>query len=511
MRAFIITLLILCCQLSLASAQERLLLVPLDDRPVCYGYVVDSLQKAGVEVLTPPRELLPNALHDGDVVGLFAWLEENASKADAAVVATDTLLYGGLIGSRTHHISTKELDSRLDMFLRIMERSQIKTYAYSTIMRTPYGTSGRLEPPYYQQYGMQLHIWSKFWDMAEMRVLSKEECVNFLQWHWSVPATYRRDWQERREKNLHINKRLLQITKQGKFAYFILGNDDMSLLSASHREDRILRKLAIDLPGDRYGHFAGADQLGILLALRAHYDKSGKYPQVAVQYNTGVGAATVPAYEHTYIADTVHAHIAALGGVLTDVKNADLLLAVHTPINGETLDANDAENSVRVDLNAGGAFAELVAEYLPDKPVAVADIAFSNGSDNALVHALMSKNLAWQLAGYAGWNTAGNSVGYALAQGLLAREMHAQHRKELLAVRYADDWAYQANVRPRLREQVLIPRGWNEQNLGANLYYVQALAQSGVLNFMFEYSGAWSDFAVVLPWGRLFEAEIIPR
>ena len=70
----------------------------------------------------------------------------------------------------------------------------------------------------------------------------------------------------------------------------------------------------------------------------------------------------------------------------------------------------------------------------------VADIRFGNGADNALIKTLFDKQLAYRLASYGGWNTAGNSLGFALAQGLLHKQLTPEARENLLNVRYLDDW-----------------------------------------------------------------------
>ena len=467
------------------------------------------MRKVGTQIIAPPIDFLPNERSDGNVPALFQWLEQNAPHADAAVIATDTLLYGGLIASRTHQISTKELTSRVDKLLSLIDNYGLKTYAYSTIMRTPYGSSGRTEPPYYKKYGTQLYIWSAFLDLAETRKLDKNEMVDFIRWHWSMPPEHRRDWQSRRDKNLSINKKLINAVQQNKFHYFVLGNDDTSELSASHREDRILRQLASSLSSSKYGHFAGADQLGLVLTMRAHNDFYHKHPKIHLVYNQGKGAATVPSYEDTTIANTVAAHISALGGTTSDELNADLILVINTPINGQTPDAGDIENTSNATYNNPNQLASKIQKYLYlNKPVALADISFSNGSDNALMNSIIQKKLTWQLAAYAAWNTASNSIGYALVQGLLARDISSSDRQELLAVRYLDDWGYQANIRGIIRQNFISPYAVDEENLSIYTYYLQTLIQTSLEQFMQDKLTDLPNFHVKIPWWRLFEVGI---
>ena len=79
--------------------------------------------------------------------------------------------------------------------------------------------------------------------------------------------------------------------------------------------------------------------------------------------------------------------------------------------------------------------------------VSVADIAFNNGADNTLVSAMYKRDLLYKIGAYNGWNTASNTVGYAIAQGLLLKSMSPEGHRDMLTQQYLDNWAYQANIR----------------------------------------------------------------
>ena len=67
-----------------------------------------------------------------------------------------------------------------------------------------------------------------------------------------------------------------------------------------------------------------------------------------------------------------------------------------------------------------------------------------------MVRKLFEEEVAEKLAAYGGWNTAGNTLGFALGQGLLSKSMDTADLQSLLEIRYLDDWAYQANERMKL-------------------------------------------------------------
>ncbi len=144
----------------------------------------------------------------------------------------------------------------------------------------------------------------------------------------------------------------------------------------------------------------------------------------------------------------------------------------------------------------------------------MADIKYSNGADNALLELLRKKELLFKLQAYSGWNTATNSTGFALGTGMLAPKMTEQGKNELLALRYLDDWGYQANVRTMVGNELV-------QNFGDPAYYLQlkdklAWAENRNTELMREFAArnlpqfVWQrGFKVKNPWLRMFECDIV--
>ena len=94
LKKFFLALLIILASSAQASA-EKILFIPHDDRPVSSQQPAEVVQQLGYETISPPVELLTRPDE------LWAWFNENAPIADAAVVSSDALLYGGLIPSRS--------------------------------------------------------------------------------------------------------------------------------------------------------------------------------------------------------------------------------------------------------------------------------------------------------------------------------------------------------------------------------------------------------------------------
>lgn len=491
---------------------ERLLLIPLDNRPVSNAYVNETMLAIGTELVLPPDSMLPNGRKGADIVSLNKWLVDNIRTVDAAVISADTMIYGGLVNSRKHNFTMQELDTRVSALTDLLNRSATKAYVYSTIMRTPKGPSGRAEPEYYNQYGSQIFKFTALQDKEELVGLTKKERIELVSLKKVIPTDVLDDWQARRDKNVEVNKKLLKAVKENKFNYFVLGKDDTAPYSASHRDARRLANTVASVPAYKYGHFVGADQLGLLLSLRAHNDYTGKISLVNVVYNRGVAGDTVPSYEDGPVANMVQEHILALGGVpVRTAQRADLVLFVNTPYNGITLESSNSTNIISNKKNAPQYFAKMIQNYLnAGKNIAVADIAYGNGADNALVHQLFKNKLAWRISSYSGWNTASNTTGYALSQGLLASMMSETNKKKMLLIRYTDDWAYQANVRMQIYKETVWPAGINGMDLGQNTRKVSSAVREKLNAFWGKYleNEVTKKIKISLPWDRMFEVYV---
>ena len=142
--------------------------------------------------------------------------------------------------------------------------------------------------------------------------------------------------------------------------------------------------------------------------------------------------------------------------------------------------------------------------------IALADIAFANGADNALMKALQQRNLLYRLRAYSGWNTATNSTGFALATGMLSSRMSDDDCDKLLSMRFLDDWGYQSNVRGQVgalvdgfrQDDAYAHIGRREGAITARLEKEMRLfAQKNLPPF----SGL-DEVKIKLPWHRMFEA-----
>ena len=98
-----------------------------------------------------------------------------------------------------------------------------------------------------------------------------------------------------------------------------------------------------------------------------------------------------------------------------------VLLAVNTPLTTSTGESESFENFPMIS-NSTNAFVDRIQQAVDSGVnVSVADIAYNNGADNTLVSAMYKRDMLYKIGAYNGWNTASNTVGYAIAQGYCSK------------------------------------------------------------------------------------------
>lgn len=504
-----------CCLFILVTTQiamaKTILYVPADDRPVSLEYAVDTVKAAKIDILVPPAEYLAGRGRLGDTLNVWQWVKENADKADAMVLSADTLIYGGLVDSRIHNFNDSVLEWRFNHIIKLREiNPNAPIYVFSTIMRSPKASLGEVEPLYYETYGSNIFQLTALQDKAETTGLTMEEQTILRKLEKTVPNKYISDWMERRNKNFKVNTKLIDLLKNDGLDYLLIGRDDTSPFSQSHKESRMLSPLLAELPANKYATFPGADQLGIVLLARAYNYLTDQTPIVEIKYALGAGEKTVASYEDQPIGGTIVDHIRAAGGVIeNNSQHPDLVLAVNTPLNNWTEEAESFNNLAMITANTS-LFVKMIENNLKEgKTVAVADVAFANGADNSLMRMLFEHNLLDKLGSYSGWNTASNTLGYTIAQGMMAKSMPDKDRKRLLAIRYLDDWAYQANIRKELYAEVLYPKHGNAEFLNGFEKELTIAMQKKTEQFARQYLWIKPDkIKVTFPWNRIFENRV---
>lgn len=496
---------------------EKIIYIPHDNRPISNKQTAEVAKKLGYEVVVPPDDLLGNRQELGHPGALWDWLTINAPDAKAAVISSDSLLYGSLVGSRKHEYAQDEVLERVNKFQEFRKKNpQLPLYVFGSIMRTPKNgeASGNEEPAYYCSYGADIFRYTELADKEDVEGLVYRERKEKAFLEELIPRKDLDDWLNRRKKNFAANEAMIKLARKNTFNYLMLGRDDNAPYSQTNMESRHLAAEGKDLSNSQFQAMAGIDEAGILLLARAVNTLKKEVPAVFVRYNWGSGEFTVPAYSDEKIGASISSAIVAAGGeAVRSPENADFVLMVNTNPNGKTYEANDYANDGKA-REGTVYFADLVSDFVGrGYPVGIADVSYANGSDNALMEQLKDRKLLFKLQTYAGWNTPTNSTGFAVGAGVLARHMKKADVDDLLLTRYLDDWVYQANVRTSLSRQLSWLNGDGVySSLDDKRKAVSQRAQQKVKRFADSNLPALSsleDITVNFPWNRLFESDIL--
>lgn len=254
--------------------------------------------------------------------------------------------------------------------------------------------------------------------------LGCESCITNI-----IPTEILDDYLATRKRNFEINKIYLEWQKEGLFDVLVFSKDDCAEYGFNVQEAQILEKL---------GGFVktGADEIPLTLLARAVGGDVSVFPMFTEPNEKHL----ISNYEDVSIEKSVSGQLELAGCKIAE--NPDILLYVNNFINaqGEIV-------MKRGTVPFDGEF------YKPDGNYMAADVRFANGADNAFVEKLLRAGMDDSFYGFSAWNTSANSLGSLICGAkvkFLAEKYNDMAFKRLQAVRFLDDWAYQANVRQML-------------------------------------------------------------
>jgi hypothetical protein len=483
-------------------------LLPLDERPVNTQLPGDVAAIAGITLELPPVWTLPEQRKPGDTDALMLWAESSLLSLNAAdlVVGLDTLLYGGLIASRISDTTAIDAHKRLDRLEELRDRfPHVAFDAVGLVTRASDSYAALEDPEYWPRFGRDIHA---FGVRAHLDAMT------------AVPEDVIADFSRRRLRNHQVNLRCLDLAQVGTFTTLALTADDTAEHSVGSAEQTWLRHWMRMLPAGRRVHmYPGADEVGAVLVARAILRRHQAEPAIRVVSADPTSLDRIPPYENQPVSESILQQLSVVGAETAGSPDtADAILVVHGPapeprdhVPGAMVRPEAADHDTSA---AAAATGTLVLSLLDaGHRVGLADVRYANGADPQLTTWLAEHDALLRLEAYSGWNTAGNSLGSAialLATATVAREsgtLDDDARRLALVRRLLDDHAYQAVVRPRLFQELF---GGSHEPVGADRVSRAAriiadelrgtLAEWGVTDLQLT--------EVALPWNRSFEVRI---
>jgi hypothetical protein len=539
-----------------------MVLLPLDDRPVNYDYPTYLSRLAGYELHLPPRAWLGNPWRESQHMSLVEWMLKEADSADVLIVALDTLAYGGLIPSRTSREPLQAVLERLSVLKKIKaERPSLPILASSVILRISRANSSEEEKEYWATYGSAMFRLSYLEHKCSLGAASSQEQVEMSDLSRRIPREVYEDYRAGRQRNHLANLSMIDWLEEGVFDFLLLPQDDTADYGWNIAEARTLQAtLRRKHLTDRAITYPGADEIGCLLIASAVCRQAQFKPRVYPRYSSIQSASVITSYEDRPIHELVKAHLTPLGGTIAaSPEQADLMLFLNAPAHAQgeasfqwlnwkglevlksnlpvslqpylqEVEADPIYQVTRREMETPQRSPEelvraLIVELEKKQAVALADVAFVNGSDLMLGSLLLQHSESTRLSAYAGWNTAGNTLGTTLAHAvlrLLAKRNgndpeQTRAHFEFLFLRFLDDYYYQARERSLCLLEDLPALGIQPSMERLPLSKIEAvekrvceriLLAASELEALFIKAGVVKSVKVehiALPWKRLFE------
>lgn len=384
---------------------KKILLVPLDSRPPCRQAVIDAALIDNKEIITPPSELLDYYYESGDTKKLQAWLKENFTKADYAIISVDQLLHGGLIASREGAKTDADRKEVISLFRTLHEKApHIPIAAFSIVPRiTP--------PPSIGGYALWKDFieYSRLTDeLSQKTDATKKARLDELK--STLPKEDLARYEELFDANDRLNRELLSLAKNGTLELVVLGRDDGEEYGLPNLKMRELKKYlqSEKISPDKFIITHGADELALTLLARRTGREHGYMPKVFVEYNHRDTQSLIMPFMAGTVGETVEEKLKLLGAKKTlTSEEADFTLFVSC-VTSDTLDTRSSTATRIKELagkNAFPAFVDLSKKFTPEESV---------------LPLLIKNDTTLQgLSAYAGWNTTSNSIGAATSQAVM--------------------------------------------------------------------------------------------
>lgn len=391
----------------------KVLLIPLDDRPPCLQFTERMGLIGDAQVVSPPFALLGRFTDAGQSDKIIEWvLKQDLKSFDAAILSLDMFAYGGLVGSRVHNVAYDVALKRLAVVEAIRKKAPgLKLYAQSVVMRLAPSAE-----PKNAAYREQLAEWAEISVGTDAESKAKTATLEK-----QIPAEGLADYKMARSRNLRINQLAIDLVRRGIIDYLLLTQDDAKPkgVHIADREKLIAETKRLNLT-EKIAVQPGADEVSMLLLARALNKHANFSPKIKAVYSSEKLANTIMPFEDRPLRQTVSFHIKATGSQeVTDEHDADVLYYVYAS---------------RFEAGRADSFADEIEQKINQKKrVIVADVdpkGDVQGGDTPFTMALEKRHLLPELSGYASWNTAGNTIGTALPQGVIFTMAEAKLLKQ---------------------------------------------------------------------------------
>lgn len=441
--------------------KKNVLYVPLDDRDCNYNfpYFLGTMTD-DMEVKRPPIDWMGELKKPADREKIWNWLFENVKDCEYGIFSVDTLVYGNIVNSRTHHLTAEECQDSLDNFRKLKNiNPNIHIHAFNLVARVAAYNSSQEDPDYWADYGKA--IWKYTWllDKESQGKASQEETEEIPVLKAQIPTGYLNDFLDRRKIDRQVNLGSVELTKEGVFDILTIPKDDTAEYGYAAMDQAVVAEKVREYKlYDRVYVYPGADEVGSVLFARV-FNLSHRYqPVVYVRYSSVNGMHVVPKYEDRPIGESVKWQITSAGGLVTPTpQDSDCMLALNCSGTTQVESEDQLNRSIAFKNNTNSEELLRYIRYYHEKyqkAIGISDVSTCNGCDNEFMENACKHGIFDIIEAIGGWNTAENTNGVVIAQMMIAsyyarfygrKEQKAESDKFIARALIAD-WLSQSNV-----------------------------------------------------------------
>ena len=458
------------------NEKKKVLYVPLDDRDCNYTFpYLLSQMTEDMELLRPDFAWMGELKKPADRKKIWQWLFENVEDCEYGVLSVDTLVYGNIVNSRTHHLSRKECEEGIANFRRLKERNpSFHIHAFNLVARVAAYDSSQEDPDYWEHYGHA--IWKYTWllDKDRQGKASEEERAKIPLLKEKIPEEYLKDFLDRREIDRYVNLCSVELTKDGVFDVLTIPKDDTAEFGYAAMDQAAVAEKVRE-----YGLYnlvfvyPGADEVGSVLFARVFNLAHAYTPSVYVRYSSVNGAHVIPRYEDRPLGESVKWQITSAGGIVTQTpQDSDCMLALNASGTEQVESEEQLQRTISFKNNTNSEELLRYIRFYHDKyqkAIGISDVTTCNGCDNEFMENARLHQIFDIIEAIGGWNTAENTNGVVIAQMMIAsyygrfygRKEQKLAADSFIASSLIADWLSQANVGPAFCREYAPAHGIN--------------------------------------------------
>ncbi|PWJ95107.1 uncharacterized protein DUF4127 [Oceanotoga teriensis] len=444
---------------------KRILLIPLDSRPVNIDYVYELSKISENTLIYPPKKFLDDFYTPADINGIIEWSKNQ--KYDIAIISIDMLVYGGLINSRLDKITLENALKNLQK-IKIYKKD---IYIYSIIRRALISVKNKEDEILYNEL-------KKYFITKDKKYIE------------NLPSKFKEDYKKLRKRNHIINLEVLKYENEKNVKKIIFGVEDTFKHSPTKKEELELIKNSKYYNSKTF-IYNGADEIS--QELFSHIIKNNSVDLNILTDETNT-LKNIYDYEDRPLEKNLKTRL-IMHNIKITKNSINTLIIINKNIeNGKKLILNEIQNN---------------------KKIYILDALNVNKCNEKLINFLINEKLLNKIKFYSSWNTISNRLGTIISMIIACNNNHNEKEaQKFLLECLLEDYLYQTKTRNILKKII--------QEKNENIYDVKKetldyfyknifLRELEPLKIKLMKNMNLKSLKVekfILPWNRIFECKI---